>query len=469
MSADYGFVFTSDERVRRSPGDVDVRRRLCVRHIEEVTGSSLSRDLADLVDIAMSAYVSDRLAPRRAQGARKHDFSWQRNIHIEVPVRNMERWQDKRLVVQLQNVLYLLTGDKWHFDFVLRADEMVSPLRQGRLFESSLSSPPIVALFSGGLDSFAGLCNEINEHPGECFVLVSASTSGRLAYVQRQIIQALRTQLNCNIYHIVIPLGLIREGLPYNDDENTQRSRGFLYVVLGAVTALALGSSRLTLFENGIGAINLPYSDVPLGTEHTRAIYPRSLFEMSTFLSTVMGAPFSVNNPSLLSTKGVMCRSVANLGLGDISSLTVSCDGFPQRNRRHQCGICSSCLLRRQALHSSCLSPIDMKSQRYRWDILLGLEQLSERRRDAFNLMDGQVATLQETGFIWPALSQKFPLLCEVEDVMAAEGLPRANAREGLVRLYSQYCTEWASFSNVVAGVLPQFKHPQRNGASNES
>ena len=111
-------------------------------------------------------------------------------------------------------------------------------------------------------------------------------------------------------------------------DEPTQRSRGFVFQVLGAVTALMAGAKELYVYENGVGAISLPYTAAQVGAHNTRATSPLFLAGMSEFISTVVGHQFEIRNPYLFRTKGQMCEALRGSRLRDLIRLTGSCDGF---------------------------------------------------------------------------------------------------------------------------------------------
>ena len=119
------------------------------------------------------------------------------------------------------------------------------------------------ALFSGGLDSFIGVAEELEQRPCGSLVLFSATTNPRLGSRQRELVQDIRRLRGDNIIHVAVPLGLRDRDQIGGIDERTQRSRGFVFQVLGAVTALMAGAKELYVYENGVGAISLPYTAGP--------------------------------------------------------------------------------------------------------------------------------------------------------------------------------------------------------------
>lgn len=127
------------------------------------------------------------------------------------------------------------------------------------------------------------------------------------------------------------------------------RSRGFFFTLLGSACAYLQGQSTLFVYENGIGAIDLPFRESEVGLDHSRAVHPRSLLYISELVTQLLGKSFLTQNPFLFQTKAQMCQILLQSQVAEFIFDTVSCD---RRRREYpmQCGYCSSCLLRRQAL-----------------------------------------------------------------------------------------------------------------------
>ena len=162
-----------------------------------------------------------------------------------------------------------------------------------------------------------------------------------------------------------------RYGLNRGDEyaqEPSRRTRGFLFLVFGGVTALMAKSSALYLYENGIGAMNLPYDRSQIGTDNARTAHPRVLREVGELLSLVTDRPFSVQNRCIYKTKAEMLQHPAITRVGEAIRLTFSCDGFPVRTKaRAQCGFCTSCLLRRYSLEVAGLADLDSDGYLQDW------------------------------------------------------------------------------------------------------
>lgn len=419
--------------------------------IADAFGDVVPPPCADLVDVAIAVYVSDRLCRRHPRTAMRSEPLWQRYMNVEVSVREPNRWRQEGLGEALSELLGSLTDDVWAFTFVPRRAAAVRPSESQRcLFPVPPSSPASAALFSGGLDSLAGLIARLTRNSEETVVLFCGRTNKRIGVPQRMLLEALDREFPQRVRPVAVSFGLNgRQRGAFDQEETSQRTRGFVFQAFGAVTARMAGLSELDVYENGVGAINLPYSDAQLGSQATRATHPVTMRLMSELLSRVFGTPFSVALPYAFSTKGELCNAIRDAGLGYLAGRSVSCDGYPQRNRfADQCGVCPSCLLRRQSLHHAGLLADDPSSL-YIHDVYDASAPDAYERRFSLRAMGGQVHHLRRalsSPHPWEALTVRYPELEEAADAFAAPGGGVA-VREALVALYRRYCTEWGAFA----------------------
>ena len=394
--------------------------------------------LADLVDVAAAVHIVDRLAPRqRSREAPEREFE------VVIPVRTAQSWDAPLVRQSLTSCLSFMTGDHWNFQFVSRPIHRRPSETQHSLFTLRKDIPNSVGLFSGGLDSFAGTAATIARMPKHHFICVSCSSNRRQERSQSIQTAALRARLAPHsLSHIRIPYWL--QGAASTAQDSSRRTRGFLFLAFGSVAALAAESDRLYVYENGVGAINLPYEAVPVGVPYSRAVHPWSLSLFSQFIGALTGADFYVENPCLFRTKAQMCSDPSISNLADLFAQTFSCDGFPVRRRaKPQCGVCTSCILRRLALHRSGLYRFDQGG--YGADLYSSDLFSPQRLRGLFS-MDWQVGRLQRAlseAREWPRLVSEFPDLQLVSDALSASGLQDCSAQNALVGLYSRHCAEW--------------------------
>ncbi|MCP2335246.1 hypothetical protein [Actinomadura rupiterrae] len=377
---------------------------------------------ADLIEIATAAYTADR------RQARDHgdpcQIAWCRRLRLHLPVRCVDVWQSH--AGHVGEVLRWLTDDEWELVFhPLGASH--TPLRgaQEYLF-SEVPDRARVVLFSGGLDSTAGLAADLAAAPDAAVLAVRVVTSNRMQGIQESVLRALGHRVrDCRL-----PLNLAAG----TSRESTQRTRGFLFLAAGIATALTAGKQTLRVYENGIGAINLPLVPAQRGSQATRAVHPRTLQMLERLTTSLTGARFRIELPHLWHTKTEMLRHVPHWAI-KACIRSVTCDiGFATHvPGRPACGQCTSCILRRQSVLASGQPVLDtaqhydsdLSSARDRVPITATLWQL-HRLGQALRAADP-----------WTALVEEFPQVLDVPAVGEETG------RAAVLRLYGQYCTEW--------------------------
>jgi hypothetical protein len=130
----------------------------------------------------MAVYYADRRTKRQGIAFKE---TGQRIINIQLPVRDMELWTDKKCSEELSSLLYWLTEDQWQFKFVqLKSHEIEA---NKYLFQLPVKKPSKTVLFSGGLDSLAGLCILMDQNPNCSFVLFSGITNKIIFSIQKEI------------------------------------------------------------------------------------------------------------------------------------------------------------------------------------------------------------------------------------------------------------------------------------------
>lgn len=457
------FDFTGQETLRRGsphpPGEAVTSETTYATGFyvnDETIGDSFGRALdpllADWIDIALAAYLSDRLSPRRDAKVARHAFQWARRMCLKIPLRHPDVWRSPHVDEALRRALDFFTDDEWEFEFVARRGGGRPVESRQFLFTLPVESPARVALFSGGLDSFAGAARAVADLQDHSLVFVSGTTNSRQRSAQREQLRALRRLSSRELCHVAVPFGLDRRGLPRGKGEETsQRTRGFLFLTLGAVTALTAGAAELYVHENGVGAINLPYDATQVGTSNSRGVHPLSLLRMGELAEALTGGPFAFRNPYLFQTKGQMCRHPAVRRLADYIPSTFSCDGYPvQARRRPQCGSCTSCLLRRVSLQAAGLSPYD-PSDHYVCDLLDPGARASEKQLQPLRAMEWQFRKLSQKlrgQAPWQSMVTEFPELQSVASELGAlSGVGERQVRHSVLQLYRRYAAEWEGFS----------------------
>ncbi len=433
------------------------------RPVARAFGVNLRARQSDLLDIAMAAYVADRRTRRWALLGKRDmfGFSWARRLHLRVPVREPAFWSDTTVLTPLTELLEWLTDDAWSLEFVARHTPGRPAETQGHLFSSLPRSPAAAALFSGGLDSLAGAARDLDGPSLNELVLVTVRTNSRMEAAQRQLLRELRSRSGGRVTSVIVPLGLVDAPDP-SQLESTQRTRGFVFLVVGFVTATAGSLNELRSYENGVGAINLPYSAAQIGAKSSRGAHPATLGSASRLFSLVNGKAFTVVGSNLDRTKGELCAGISP-DFRDLVGHTFSCDtAFTQRIRGSTaCGICTSCLLRRQALWSAGMGDLD-PGDRYRWDVLK--EDAASQDTFPLQTMLMQAACIDRclrSEGPWQALVREFPAVLSVPGAEAG----RPGAREAIISLLRRYVDEWC---RVPSSVVSRYLHGTREIEANK-
>jgi len=428
---------------------------------------SYSPVAADLIDLAAVLHVLDRAIPRGEQS----------KVHVEVdiPLRNPSAF--RRSLEELQMALRQYSHDRWSFTFSRGSGEDPRPERaligespeaigqnlQPQLFRRKGSLE--VALFSGGLDSFAGFIHRVRKRPETDFLLVGSGSNREVIGLQKRLARALRREVGRSrpafrLQQTRIHPDYPGDSPPFGAFNTAPRLRGLVFTLIGAGQAVMYEQDQLHVYENGIGAINLPFGGGVRKSDHATAVHPKSLRKASGFLSVVLGEDFEVSNPFLFKTKSQMCESIADLSWASrLASQTISCDSKPRESYRKQvrhCGTCSSCLLRRLSFKASslrdqtdyaCLQPgyEFAKDDRSHWrGMRFQARQLSECLRGVKP---------------WPALASSFSGLEDARLYASAQGYGSGtdgladetlDSEKKLAALYHRYAEDWNRFGDQI-------------------
>lgn len=308
----------------------------------------------DFLLIAAAVYSIDKLFMRAAS-----QDAWTRTISLEVPVSNVATWR----VVEgrFNRCLSFLTGDFWTVTFTNRQHDPIRPQRRRRRRRRNpLNLPPkgdAVSLFSGGLDSLAGVIDWLETHPRQPLLLVGHHESDMKGPFsdQQALLDPLRQAYPGRLSSMLARVGHTDE--QSDQTEITLRGRSLIFVALGVFAASALGPAvPLLVPENGTIALNVPLTPSRRGSCSTRTAHPRYLAMLSDVLSAVgLGNP--VSNPLRHKTKGEILQRCRNQNvLNATARLAVSCAKrghkvhYTRRNAT-SCGRCMPCIYRRAAMH----------------------------------------------------------------------------------------------------------------------
>jgi Queuosine biosynthesis protein QueC len=415
--------------------------------IASALANRLPRRIADWIEIATAIYLADRFSPRRDLRFRKSLDHRRRIIRVTLPVSDQKFWKSSETQALLRDALWALTEDDWHFNF-LKRDEPLAACVQDYLIPENIDGAVRIALFSGGLDSFAGAASQV-QIPGVANIFISGVTHGRMEVGQSHQIKLLKKQSGADIRHIPVWYGLKEKAASGDLLERSQRSRAFMHITLGAAAALHLGVDSLFMYENGYGALNLPFDSSQIGIETSKACNPVFHRRMEKFVEAISGKPFTIVNPFLFLTKAQALHQSGVSKFGVSLSETFSCDRFPDwREGRPQCGTCASCVLRRLSLEAANLGRFDVGTG-YARDVKSSSYTPNHSAASVLSHYEEQATTLDNAlckENSWIELATAFPELYEIENALNYGGHEQ-EVRSGVIQLLRRQVHEWRSFS----------------------
>ena len=227
----------------------------------------------DLLQIAAGVYAVDRAVKRQPHAGNESGI---RTLKLRFAVNDLEFWQRPDVTETVTQILCFLTDDNWHVAFASAGKDYIATTHQKKLDLPWTSRQRKIALYSGGLDSAAGLANRVLAGFDK-YLLVTVGHHARLRQQCdeqiKQLSELTKTPLQMHATFVVRQSGGVAKRLSHQ--ERSQRSRAFLFAASAAVVAQACDIQSVEVFENGVGAINLPLMTGMLaGGLATRGAHP---------------------------------------------------------------------------------------------------------------------------------------------------------------------------------------------------
>lgn len=373
----------------------------------------------DLLALSRAAFLVDRDAPR---GSSPDGSRWHRELVLNVAVQQPERWGAPEVSEAVVRLLDWVTDDSWNVSWT-RLKQQTNRAGQARF--PLLDRGREVMLFSGGLDAVAGAAHLLSQHE---MTAVAAFTNRVMQHYQTRTIRELhRAKLGSLEFHQID--FSVQQGK--RDSEPTRRSRGLVFLSLGAAMALRSHRNSFVIAENGIGALNLPFTKAQSGAMTSRSAHPLTLRLFANVVQLVTQQPFTVVAPFLTTTKAEMIRLLPEAARPACAS-SESCDlaAAGRGTLQRRCGFCTSCLLRRMSFGAA--GRVDWDPRPYAAD---SSDADTEKSREPEMLW--QAATL-DRALRDPApgrLLEEFPELRHVPPDVLDESCQR--------RLLGAYVDEW--------------------------
>jgi hypothetical protein len=353
----------------------------------------LPQRILDLLEIAAYVFAADRMTFRGANEAVELQ-AWPRAMHFVIRVRDAGFWNRTSVKQKLSAALLFMTGDKdYLFDFLPGHSTSPISLFDREEFAIAPEEPASVALFSGGLDSLAGVLARL-ESTNEILYLIShRSGQPSTKRTQKKLVDALTAAYPGRIRHYSFDCGLSH----YRAAEETQRTRAFLFCSIAFGLAHRLCLDHFFAYENGVTSLNLLRRQDLIGARASRNTHPKTLHLMSQFLSELNGSKFSVLNPFWNKTKTDVMDLLSNVNGRNLIGSAVSCSNtFQRKETATHCGICFQCVDRRLAAYAAGLQDVDNVGI-YSKDIFTDPIETPETRTTALDYIRQAISFSTET------------------------------------------------------------------------
>jgi 7-cyano-7-deazaguanine synthase in queuosine biosynthesis len=329
-------------------------------HLGDLSGplaDNIPDVLTDMLEIAAYVYCADQFTSRGSELMTDMGADWRRKFRFKIPVRCPDVWTRNDVREALVETLGFLTEDEYGFEFVQASKSKgLQPYLGFSDPSAQTISPEEVILFSGGLDSLAGVVDELIGNQKQV-VLVSHQSSTMIASKQNNLVAALRERTKSGqLFYVPVTINKGQE----EASEFTQRSRSLLFATLGVIVARMFGKRNLRFFENGIVSFNLPIAEHVLGARASRTTHPRVLADCSRLFSQLLSESITIENPYVWKTKADVVQVLADRGCAGLISETISCTRVREATKQSRhCGTCSQCVDRRFSVLAGGLGEYD--------------------------------------------------------------------------------------------------------------
>lgn len=362
----------------------------------------------------------------------KRPQGWNRNLHVTVPVIDLETWQDREVLESFHNVLRHLTCDDWKWTFVQAKNPSPIGERQGAL--NFPNTKTFAIAYSDGLDSRA----------------VAALSGDRDEALCIRLTKFRQHRKTGDSYFFQIPFKVHGR----RSNESSFRTRGFQFAAVTAIAAHLSNITRLTVPESGqsaLGPVLLPLHNIYPDYRN----YPTFFRKMERFIGTLLRHQVHYEQPRLWYTKGQTLQ--AFLDLPDKSEHDITSTRSCWQNRRivnsggsrKHCGLCAACLLRRQSLHAVAVTEMPdtyVVSDLSTSDVTKALSIIPQTADRNIMVEYGSVGTRHLQHLADMAVLPDDELRGHVWEIAAATDVTFQETLKNLRALLAKHAEEWRAF-----------------------
>ncbi len=402
-----------------------------LENISNLFNQNLSARLIDLLEIATYVFAADSSSIRGVGFTdRGTNEKWGRDFHFIIPVRDLAFWQSEKVIQLLTNIIDFTSNDRSVFDFVKLNHERKQKeyFEFGDLEDWNLYGIDRVTMFSGGLDSLAGIVEESNAN--KKMMLVSHSPVASTQSRQTRLYKKLKEKFSNETQHIPVVINKNRK----LGKEYLQRTRSFLFSAIGTIFAETIKAKGVRFYENGIVSLNLPVAGEVLRARASRTTHPQSLKLYSELYSLVTEREFIVDNPYLFKTKADIIEIILKNNGSSLIQHSCSCahTGFFQSKSQWHCGTCSQCIDRRIAIFAANAEEYDNYTD-YKEDVFIGKRKDGYEKNMAVNFVRHAFELDKMSEF---EIASKF----SVEFSRTVRGLPnRSQSTQDLIAIHKKH------------------------------
>jgi len=297
--------------------------------------------IKDLLEIAGYVFAADRKTSRGAKDALEY-HSWSRYFHFHFKVRDIDFWNREDVKNVLSEALCFMTGDyAYEFTFYEIEPDTPTNLFDNENFVLDAKKNLDVILFSGGLDSLAGVIEKINTTEDEICLVTHQSGNPAVKKTQERIYSGINSRYPDRCKHYKFHCSLRKT----KSVDETQRTRALLYTATAFAIANTYNQNNIYVYENGITTINFAKTqDLMLGRA-SRTTHPKTLKILEKLFTEISEEPFKIEHPYFFNTKTDIIETIKKYDRTDLINSAVTCS----RTRNHppqytHCGYCSQCL-----------------------------------------------------------------------------------------------------------------------------
>lgn len=323
--------------------------------------NTLSDRILDLLQIAAMVFCADRMTGR-GERASVSNQGWSRSFEFHISVLDYEFWKNECVKATLAEALQFMTGDRsYKFDFQKAENGHFEEKKCKQLSFFQNEADRIenideydVMLFSGGLDSLAGLLEELVEKARKV-ITVSHKSSNTTVHLQKELIEKLNKDYNKYIQ----PYSFSCHKKGITSVEETQRTRMFLFSAIAFAICQCFNKHRFFIYENGVTSLNFPVQTDVINARASRTTHPKTLGLLAKFYN-LFDESFEIIAPYYKKTKEEIIKIFQRFNRLDLIASAVSCSSTRSKHALFpHCGCCSQCIDRRFAVFAAGLSEYD--------------------------------------------------------------------------------------------------------------